>query len=66
LEIERSSVSIRRMIGLLLMKHIYNLIDETIVEKWIKNLYWERKCRNIIIKICSTIWQRDSKKRNID
>lgn len=40
-EIGRPSVPIRRMIGLLLLKHIYNLSDEAIVERWIENPYWQ-------------------------
>jgi len=40
-EIGRPSVPIRRMIGLLLLKHIYNLSDEAIVDRWIENPYWQ-------------------------
>lgn len=40
-EIGRPSVPIRRMIGLLLLKHIYNLSDESIVDRWIENPYWQ-------------------------
>ena len=40
-EIGRPSVPIRRMIGLLLLKHIYNLSDEAIVARWIENPYWQ-------------------------
>ncbi len=40
-EIGRPSVPLRRMVGLLLLKHIYNLIDEAIVDRWIENLYWQ-------------------------
>ena len=39
--IGRPSVPIRRMIGLLLLKHIYNLSDEAIVDRWIENPYWQ-------------------------
>ncbi|RLD53620.1 MAG: IS5 family transposase [Bacteroidetes bacterium] len=40
-EIGRPSVPIRRMVGLLLLKHIYNLSDEAIVDRWIENPYWQ-------------------------
>lgn len=39
--IGRPSVPIRRMVGLLLLKHIYNLSDEAIVSRWIENPYWQ-------------------------
>ena len=40
-EIGRPSVPIRRMVALLLLKHIYNLSDEAIVARWIENPYWQ-------------------------
>lgn len=40
-EIGRPSVPIRRIVGLLLLKQIYNLSDEAIVERWIENPYWQ-------------------------
>ena len=40
-EIGRPSVPIRRMIGLLLLKRIYNLSDEAIVDRWMENPYWQ-------------------------
>lgn len=40
-EIGRPSVPIRRMVGLLLLKHIYNLSDEAVVDRWIENPYWQ-------------------------
>ena len=40
-EIGRPSVPIRRIVGLLLLKHIYNLSDEAIVDRWIENPYWQ-------------------------
>jgi IS5 family transposase len=39
-DIGRPSVPIRRMVGLLLLKHVYNLRDEAIVNRWIENPYW--------------------------
>ena len=40
-EIGRPSVPIRRMIGMLLLKQIYNLSNEAIVDRWIENPYWQ-------------------------
>ena len=40
-EIGRPSVPIRRMVALLLLKHIYSLSDEAIVARWIENPYWQ-------------------------
>ncbi len=40
-KIGRPSVPIRRMIALLLLKHIYNLSDESIVDRWMENPYWQ-------------------------
>lgn len=37
----RPSVPIRKMVGLLLLKYLYNLSDENIVERWIENPYWQ-------------------------
>ena len=37
----RPSVPLRRMIGLVLLKYMYNLSDEQIVERWIENPYWQ-------------------------
>ena len=40
-EIGRPSIPIRTIVGLLLLKHIYNLSDEAIVDRWIENPYWQ-------------------------
>jgi len=40
-EIGRPSVPIRKMVGLLLLKQIYNLSDEAIIDRWIENPYWQ-------------------------
>lgn len=37
----RPSVPLRRMIGLVLLKHMYNLSDERVVDRWIENPYWQ-------------------------
>jgi IS5 family transposase len=37
----RPSVPIRKMVGLVLLKYIYNLSDENVVDRWIENPYWQ-------------------------
>jgi len=37
----RSAKPIRLMVSLLLLKQIYNLGDETVVESWVQNPYWQ-------------------------
>lgn len=39
--IGRPSVPIRTIVGLLLLKQIYNLGDETVMERWVENPYWQ-------------------------
>jgi IS5 family transposase len=38
---ERPSAPINQIMALLFLKHIYNLSDEVIVNRWIKNPYWQ-------------------------
>jgi hypothetical protein len=38
----RPSIPIRTIVGLLLLKQMYNLGDETIVERYLENPYWSR------------------------
>lgn len=40
-DLGRPSVPIRSIVGLLLLKQIYNLSDEAIVDRWIENPYWQ-------------------------
>jgi len=40
-KVGRPSVPIRTMVGLLLLKQIYNLGDETVVARWLENPYWQ-------------------------
>lgn len=37
----RPSVPLRKMIGLVLLKYMYNLSDESVVDRWIENPYWQ-------------------------
>jgi len=38
----RPSIPIRTIVGLLLLKQMYNLGDETVVERYLENPYWSR------------------------
>jgi transposase, IS5 family len=40
-ELGRPSVPIRRMVGLMLLKSLYNLSDENTVARWIENPYYQ-------------------------
>jgi transposase, IS5 family len=46
-EIGRPAVPIRTIVGLLLLKQIYNMSDETVMERWIENPYWQHFCGEI-------------------
>lgn len=37
----RPSKSIRLMVSLLILKHLYNMSDESVVERWSENPYWQ-------------------------
>jgi IS5 family transposase len=41
---ERPAKPIRLMVGLLIMKHIRNISDESVVEQWSENLYYQYFC----------------------
>lgn len=43
----RPSVPLRRMIGLVLLKHLYNLSDEGVVARWKENPYWQYFCGEV-------------------
>jgi len=40
----RPAKPIRLMVGLLILKQLYNLGDETVVEAWVQNPYWQYFC----------------------
>ena len=40
-EVGRPSVPIRKMVGLMLLKSLYNLSDEMVVARWIENPYYQ-------------------------
>ena len=37
----RPSVPIRTMVGMLLLKQLYNQSDESVLERWVENPYWQ-------------------------
>ncbi|MGY4384648.1 hypothetical protein ACVWYN_001674 [Pedobacter sp. UYP24] len=40
----RPAKPIRLMVGLLILKHIRNISDESVVEQWSENLYYQYFC----------------------
>lgn len=40
----RPSIPIRKIVGLILLRQIYNLSDEAIIDRWIENPYWQYFC----------------------
>ena len=43
----RPSVPIRTIVGLILLKQMYNMGDETVVERYLENPYWQHFCGEI-------------------
>jgi len=43
-EVGRPGVPTRLLVGLHYLKHAYNESDESVVEKWIENPYWQYFC----------------------
>ncbi len=43
----RPSIPVRTIVGLLLLKQMYNLGDETVVERYLENPYWQHFCGEI-------------------
>lgn len=41
LKIGRLAVPVRKIVGLWLLKHIYNLSDEAVISRWLENPYWQ-------------------------
>jgi IS5 family transposase len=40
----RPAKSIRLMVGLLILKHLRNVSDESVVEQWAENIYYQYFC----------------------
>jgi IS5 family transposase len=43
----KPSIPIRTNVGLLLLKQMYNLGDETVVQRYLENHYWQHFCGEI-------------------
>jgi len=41
-KVGRPSIPIRTIVGLLLLKQMYNMGDETVVDRYLENPYWSR------------------------
>ncbi|MEM6846277.1 MAG: transposase [Bacteroidota bacterium] len=37
----RPSVPVRTIVGMLLLKHLFNESDETVLDRWVENPYWQ-------------------------
>ena len=46
-KVGRPSIPIRTIVGLLLLKQMYNLGDETVLERYLENPYWQHFCGEI-------------------
>jgi IS5 family transposase len=46
-KVGRPSVPIRTIVGLLLLKQMYNHGDETVVERYLENPYWQHFCGEV-------------------
>jgi IS5 family transposase len=46
-ELGRPAVPVRKMVGRMLLKQMYNLGDETFTARWIENPYWQYFCGEI-------------------
>ncbi len=43
----RASLPVRLMVGLLYLKHAYNVSDEQLVVRWLENPYWQYFCGEV-------------------
>jgi IS5 family transposase len=50
-EIGRPGIAIRKMVGLMLLKRIYNLSDENVVALWTENPYWQYFCGEVNFQV---------------
>jgi IS5 family transposase len=40
----RPSIPIRKIVGVILLKRVYNQSDESVVDRWMENPYWQYFC----------------------
>lgn len=50
----RPAKPIRRMVGLLILKHVHNVSDESVVEQWHENIYYQYFCGEQSIQTSSS------------
>jgi len=43
----RPSIPIRKIVGVILLKRVYNQSDESVVDRWMENPYWQYFCGEI-------------------
>ncbi len=62
----RPSIPIRKIAGLLLLKEMFKESDESVVERWIENPYWQYftgeyffKTSNLLTRVSLFILERD-------
>lgn len=46
-KVGRPSIPIRTIVGLLLLKQMYNLGDETVIDRYLENPYWQHFCGEV-------------------
>ncbi|NLJ39772.1 MAG: IS5 family transposase [Candidatus Atribacteria bacterium] len=44
------SIPIRKMVGLIILKQLFNLSDEEVVEQWLENPYWQYFCGETVFQ----------------
>jgi len=49
-KVGRPSIPIRTIVGLLLLKQMYNLGDETVVERYMEDPYWQHFCGEVYLQ----------------
>ncbi len=40
-DMERQAIPVRKMVGCMLLKQMYGQSDESFVDRWIENPYWQ-------------------------
>ena len=43
-EMGRPAIPIRKMVGCMLLKQMYNQSDEAFIDRWVENVYWQYFC----------------------
>ena len=46
-KVDRPLIPIQTIVGLLLLKQMYNLGDETVLERYLENPYWQHFCGEV-------------------